>query len=205
MAHILLLDNLGSFTHNLADQLSILHHTVHIYRNTVDVQVIEKQLAALDRPILMLSPGPGAPGNAGCMPKLLKRCMGKTPIIGVCLGHQAIIEAYGGTVEKAANIVHGKTSLITHDGQAMFDGIHHPMAVARYHSLAAQCTTSLPEALLINAHFDDMIMAVRHEQHRVCGFQFHPESILTPQGTRLMEQTIQWALNAAPEHTTAKN
>lgn len=204
MANILLLDNLGSFTHNLADQLYSLQHEVYIYRNTVDIKIIEKKLSALKAPVLMLSPGPGAPKDAGCMPELLKHHTGKTPVIGVCLGHQAIIEAYGGTIERALEIVHGKTSPIEHDGQAMFSGFHKPLTAARYHSLVAQCNTKLPKELCINAHFDKMIMAVRHDAHRVCGFQFHPESILTPCGAKLMQQTIEWALAVQPQ-THIKN
>ena len=203
MSHILLLDNLGSFTYNLADQLSVLGHDVHIYRNTVTVQTVKERLAALHNPVLMLSPGPGAPGCAGCMPALLLECIGKIPIIGVCLGHQAIIEAYGGIVAQASEIVHGKTSFLKHDGKAMFCNLNQPMTVARYHSLAAQCSCTLPDDLFINASVDSMIMAVRHDKHRVCGFQFHPESILTPQGTKLMEQTVQWALAVQPQTKTA--
>ncbi|MGL4668712.1 MAG: glutamine amidotransferase-related protein, partial [Saezia sp.] len=127
MAHIILLDNLGSFTHNIADQIKSLQHDVQIYRNTAPVTLIEKQLSALNNPVLVLTPGPSSAHTAGCMPDLLKRCIGKVPIIGICLGHQAIIENYGGTVQNANEIVHGKTSQMHHDGQAMFAGLSSPL------------------------------------------------------------------------------
>lgn len=124
----------------------------------------------------MLSPGPGTPSEAGCMPELLIRMRGKLPIIGICLGHRAIVEAYGGYVGRAGEILHGKASSIEHDGQAMFAGLSNPLPVARYHSLVG---SNIPAGLTINAHFNGMVMAVRHDADRVCGFQFHPESILT--------------------------
>ena len=160
MADILLLDNIDSFTYNLADQLRSNGHNVVIYRNHIPAQTLIERLATMSNPVLMLSPGPGVPSEAGCMPELLTRLRGKLPIIGICLGHQAIVEAYGGYVGQAGEILHGKASSIEHDGQA---------------------------------HFNGMVMAVRHDADRVCGFQFHPESILTTQGARLLEQTLAWA------------
>ena len=177
MADILLLDNVDSFTYNLVDQLRASGHQVVIYRNQISAEVIIERLQQLTQPVLMLSPGPGTPAEAGCMPELLQRLRGQLPIIGICLGHQAIVEAYGGHVGQAGEILHGKASAISHDGEGMFAGMVNPLPVARYHS-----------------HFGDMVMAVRHDKHRVCGFQFHPESILTTHGARLLEQTLAWAL-----------
>ncbi len=176
MADILLLDNIDSFTYNLADQLRTNGHNVVIYRNHIPAQTLIDRLATMKNPVLMLSPGPGAPSEAGCMPELLTRLRGKLPIIGICLGHQAIVEAYGGYVGQAGEILHGKASSIEHDGQAMFSGLANPLPVARYHSLVG---SNVPAGLTINAHFNGMVMAVRHDTDRVCGFQFHPESILT--------------------------
>lgn len=190
MANILFLDNVDSFTYNLVDQLRQHGHSVTIYRNTVAAEVIIQRLAEMESPILFLSPGPGEPSQAGCMPKLLRCLKGQLPIIGICLGHQAIVEAYGGTIVPAGNILHGKASLINHDNQAMFKGLPNPLPVARYHSLKGE---NIPAELTINANFDTIVMAVRHERDRVCGFQFHPESILTIQGTVLLNQTIEWA------------
>ena len=191
MADILLLDNIDSFTYNLVDQLRASGHHVVVYRNIMSADAIIERLKQMEQPVLMLSPGPGAPADAGCMPELLQRLRGHLPIIGICLGHQAIVEAYGGHVGQAGEILHGKASSIEHDGQAMFSGLSNPLPVARYHSLVG---SDIPAALTVNAQFNDMVMAVRHDQDRVCGFQFHPESILTAHGARLLNQTLEWAL-----------
>jgi anthranilate synthase/aminodeoxychorismate synthase-like glutamine amidotransferase len=192
MADILLLDNIDSFTWNLVDQLRANGHQVVIYRNQVPAHTILERLAQMENPVLMLSPGPGAPSQAGCMPELLNTLRGRLPIIGICLGHQAIVEAYGGHVGQAGEILHGKASAITHDGEAMFADLPNPLPVARYHSLVG---SQVPATLTVNATFNDMVMAVRHDADRVCGFQFHPESILTTLGARLLEQTLAWALS----------
>ncbi len=191
MADILLLDNIDSFTYNLVDQLRATGHRVVVYRNQLAAQTIIDRLREMENPILMLSPGPGTPAEAGCMPQLLAQLRGQMPIIGICLGHQAIVEAYGGYVGQAGEILHGKASLVTHDGVGMFAGMPNPLPVARYHSLVG---SQIPAGLTINAHFNEMVMAVRHDADRVCGFQFHPESILTTQGARLLNQTLAWAL-----------
>ncbi|MDF7671315.1 anthranilate phosphoribosyltransferase [Orbaceae bacterium ESL0721] len=190
MANILFIDNVDSFTYNLVDQLRKSGHHVAIYRNTIPAEIIITKLAAMENPILFLSPGPGTPSQAGSMPTLLKELKGQVPIIGICLGHQAIVEAYGGTIVPAGDILHGKASLIEHDGVAMFAGLPNPLPVARYHSLKGE---NIPKALTINAMFNNIVMAVRNDADRVCGFQFHPESILTIHGVKLLEQTIAWA------------
>ncbi|ADP12702.1 anthranilate synthase component II [Erwinia sp. Ejp617] len=191
MADILLLDNFDSFTYNLVDQLRTFGHQVTIYRNNVPAETLTARLQQMENPVLMLSPGPGAPSAAGCMPELLRQLRGRLPIIGICLGHQAIVEAYGGHVGQAGEILHGKASAISHDDQGMFAGLSNPLPVARYHSLVG---SKIPGGLTVNATFNDMVMAVRDDANRVCGFQFHPESILTSQGARLLEQTLAWAL-----------
>ncbi|NIE70215.1 anthranilate synthase component II [Pantoea sp. Acro-807] len=191
MADILLLDNIDSFTYNLVDQLRSFGHNVVIYRNSVPAETLIARLQQMENPVLMLSPGPGAPTDAGCMPALLQALRGQLPIIGICLGHQAIVEAYGGHVGQAGEILHGKASAVEHDGSAMFSGLSNPLPVARYHSLVGSNT---PAELTVNASYNGMVMAVRHDADRVCGFQFHPESILTTQGARLLEQTLAWAL-----------
>ena len=191
MADILLLDNIDSFTYNLVDQLRSSGHRVVIYRNQIPAEVIINKLTEMENPVLMLSPGPGTPSEAGCMPELLNKLRGKLPIIGICLGHQAIVEAYGGHVGQAGEILHGKASLVEHDGEGMFSGLPSPLPVARYHSLVG---SQIPAGLTVNASFNGMVMAVRDDDERVCGFQFHPESILTTQGARLLEQTLEWAL-----------
>lgn len=199
MANILLLDNVDSFTYNLVDQLRASGHHVVIYRNTVNAAHILSVLEKLEDAILVLSPGPGKPSEAGCMPDVLKSVIGKIPVIGICLGHQAIVEAYGGTVSPAGEILHGKASMATHDEQAMFAGLENPMSVARYHSLVG---SQIPESLTICAQSNGMVMAIRNDEQRVCGFQFHPESILTTQGKLLLENTVAWALSS-PNKTTS--
>lgn len=194
MANILLLDNVDSFTYNLVDQLRSSGHLVTIYRNYLPAESVIAQLALMDNPILMLSPGPGTPAAAGCMPELLQKLIGTLPIIGICLGHQAIVEAYGGKVSQAKEILHGKASAIEHDQLAMFSDQPNPLPVARYHSLVA---TEVPDTLTVNASYNGMVMAVRQDTDRVCGFQFHPESILTTQGARLLDRTLAWALALA--------
>lgn len=191
MADILLLDNVDSFTYNLVDQFRAQGHRVVIYRNRVAADIILAALEEMQNPVLVLSPGPGKPADAGCQPQVLRAVTGRYPVIGICLGHQAIIEAYGGKVSSAGTVLHGKASLLQHDNQAMFNGLPNPMKVARYHSLAAEIT---PAALTICATSDNIVMAVRHESHKVCGLQFHPESILTPEGAALLANTLEWAL-----------
>lgn len=193
MANILLLDNVDSFTYNLVDQLRSGGHQVVIYRNTVSTEHILFVLNQMESPLLVLSPGPGKPSDAGCMPEVLQKVIGKIPVIGICLGHQAIIEAYGGHVSAAGEILHGKSSMATHDQQAMFSGLDNPIPVARYHSLVG---SQVPEQLTICAQSNGMVMAVRSDQDRICGFQFHPESILTTQGAILLEKTVKWALSS---------
>lgn len=201
MANILFIDNVDSFTYNLVDQLRNSKHCVTVYRNTIPADVIIEKLSQMQNPILMLSPGPGTPSEAGCMPELLKRLKGKLPIIGICLGHQAIVESYGGSIVPAGDILHGKASLIEHDEQAMFKGLPNPLPVARYHSLKGE---NIPNTLTINALCNNIVMAVRNDHDRVYGFQFHPESILTIQGVKLLEQTIEWALNPPQSESQSK-
>ncbi|XBC40004.1 MAG: gamma-glutamyl-gamma-aminobutyrate hydrolase family protein [Buchnera aphidicola (Chaetogeoica yunlongensis)] len=189
MNDILLLDNFDSFTYNLVDQLRINGHNVVVYRNTIQINVILNRLSQLSNPVLILSPGPGTPDCAGCMPTLLVKLRGKIPIIGICLGHQAIVKMYGGEVDYSGEVLHGKTSLVSHDNKAMFKNMPNPFSVARYHSLV--CSV-IPKNLVVNAYFNDMVMAVRNNYDKICGFQFHPESILTVLGAKFLQKTIQW-------------
>ncbi len=194
MATILFLDNFDSFTYNLVDQFRTLGHQVRIYRNDCDLELLEKNALAQPDTILALSPGPGTPAEAGNMLPLIQRLKHKVPMIGICLGHQALIEAFGGKVIHAGEVLHGKVSKIKHDGQAMFAHLSNPMPVARYHSLMG---SDLPQELIVNAAYNDIVMAIRHRDLPVCGFQFHPESILTVQGSKLLEQSVQWLLHRA--------
>ncbi|KJR39588.1 anthranilate synthase component II [Vibrio navarrensis] len=191
MADIVFIDNFDSFTYNLVDQFRSLGHKVTIYRNHIPAKVIEQAIAKLEQPVVLLSPGPGAPSEAGSMPELIQRVKGKVPVIGICLGHQAIVEAYGGTVAGAGEIIHGKVSMMAHQGHAIYSTLPSPLAIARYHSLVA---TQVPESLTVTAEVDGLVMSVVNEQDKVCGFQFHPESIMTTYGATLLANAIDWAL-----------
>lgn len=182
------LDNFDSFTYNLVDQFKALGYPVKIYRNNLPAEQIKAHIDASETDaVLILSPGPGAPSEAGCLIELIALCRGKIPMIGICLGHQAIIEQYGGIVAQAEKIMHGKSSLITHCGDRMFDGLIQPLSVARYHSLIG---SSVPTSLETVADFNGICMAVYHHADRVIGFQFHPESILTCEGAKLLENSL---------------
>lgn len=191
MANILFIDNFDSFTYNLVDQFRTLGHDVTIYRNSLSAETIEQAVKQLENPVIVLSPGPGVPSEAGCMPELIQRLKRKVPMIGICLGHQAIVEAYGGTVAGAGEIIHGKVSMMLHDNHPTYQNLPSPFAIARYHSLVA---THVSDALTVTAQVDGLVMSVVEENHKVCGFQFHPESIMTTYGATLLENTIRWAL-----------
>ncbi|AUI86388.1 anthranilate synthase component II [Vibrio azureus] len=191
MANIVFIDNFDSFTYNLVDQFRSLGHCVKIYRNNIPAQSIEQAVNELENPVVLLSPGPGAPSEAGSMPELIQRLKSKVPMIGICLGHQAIVEAYGGTVAGAGEIIHGKVSMMEHQNHAIYQNLPSPLAIARYHSLVA---TEVPQGLAITAEVDDLVMSVVHEEDKVCGFQFHPESIMTTYGATLLTNAIEWAL-----------
>lgn len=192
MANILFLDNFDSFTYNLVDQFRVLGHQVKVYRNDCDLEQIVQNALNTPNTVLALSPGPGTPQEAGILLPLIQRLKNTIPIIGICLGHQALIEAFGGKVVHAGEVLHGKVSKINHDGQAMFRDITNPMPVARYHSLMG---SELPDELIVNADYNGIVMAIRHRNLPICGFQFHPESILTVQGSKLLEQSVEWLLN----------
>ncbi|WP_429178810.1 aminodeoxychorismate/anthranilate synthase component II [Aeromonas salmonicida] len=188
MTNIFLLDNFDSFTYNLVDQFRSLGYPVRIYRNSLPASRIMSEIATCEGDaVLVLSPGPGAPHEAGCLIDLIKLARGQVPILGICLGHQALCEAYGGTVGAAGEIVHGKRSLIEHNGHGAFAGLPSPLPVARYHSLVA---TYVPEELTVIAHYQGMPMAIEQQDDRVLGFQFHPESIMTSEGARLLTQAL---------------
>jgi anthranilate synthase/aminodeoxychorismate synthase-like glutamine amidotransferase len=178
---ILLIDSYDSFTYNLADLLRRLGADVSVVRNDrLDADEAER----LAPSHLVISPGPGRPEDAGAMPAILARLGRSIPVLGVCLGHQAIVEAFGGELGGARRLVHGKASTIRHDGRGLFEGLPNPLEGGRYHSLVA---AAIPASLEVCATSDDdEVMAVRHLELPVHGIQFHPESILTPNGTDLV-------------------
>ncbi|MBT0588059.1 aminodeoxychorismate/anthranilate synthase component II [Alteromonas oceanisediminis] len=196
---VFLLDNIDSFSYNLVDELRTLAFDVQIFRNTVDADYIVAQMehqSAVSPVVLVLSPGPGNPASAGCMPALLAKVKGRFPVVGICLGHQAIVEHYGGVIERAGEVVHGKSSAIEHCGDRMFAHVSQPLPVARYHSLIGN---NMPVELEVTATVNNMAMAVYHAADKMIGFQFHPESILTAQGSQLLLQAVQFLI--APKDT----
>ena len=180
---VLLVDNYDSFTYNLAQALAILGAEVTVKRHD-EISVAEAIAFAPTH--LMISPGPGRPENAGISIDLIKAMMGRIPILGVCLGHQAIAQALGGTIDAAQVLMHGKSSPVYHDGRTLFEGLPNPFDAGRYHSLSVS-EQRLPEQLAVSAYTSDgEIMGVRHRSFPMEGVQFHPESVLTPEGDRLL-------------------
>jgi len=184
---LLLIDNYDSFTYNLVQAFLVLGADVHVYRN--DALTVSDAFA-LEPTHLVISPGPGRPEDAGVSLAMIDAFAGKIPVLGVCLGHQCIVQHYGGRIVSAAQLMHGKTSQITHDGRSIFRGLPDSFEVGRYHSLAAD-RNRIPDALEVSARTDDgEIMAVRHKHLDVEGVQFHPESVLTPDGPKLLENFL---------------
>jgi anthranilate synthase/aminodeoxychorismate synthase-like glutamine amidotransferase len=180
---LLVIDNYDSFTYNLVQYLGELGATVEVRRNDrVTLNEIENHL----RPErIVISPGPGTPNNAGITLDVIQRFAGKIPLLGVCLGHQAIGQAFGGKVVRAPELMHGKASEVCHDGKTIFAGLSDHFLAGRYHSLIVE-RESLPSSLEISAYTGDIIMGLRHRELKVEGVQFHPESILTSDGKQLL-------------------
>ena len=193
----LLIDNYDSFTYNVVQALGQLGAEVEVVRNdriTVD--------EALARPLasLIISPGPGTPADAGVSLELIKACAGRVPVLGICLGHQCIVEAFGGRIERAGRVMHGKTSRIHHGGGTIFKGLSDPFTATRYHSLIAP-EAELPDILEVSARTSDgEIMGVRHREMTIEGVQFHPESVLTIEGPRLLANFLDLCEAGADDH-----
>ena len=187
MTKVVMIDNQDSFTFNLVDELKLQNCQLKIYQNYVKADVIEALYEAGEMDLLLLSPGPGDPQQAGCCLELVERLMGKVVIAGICLGHQVIISCLGGDIGQFAGAVHGKSSLVNHNQQGLFADLQSPMNVARYHSLSAQ---QVPEPLEVTAECDGIAMAVASEKLGLYGLQFHPESILTIHGQQIISNLL---------------
>lgn len=192
---ILMIDNFDSFTYNLVQYLRQLGAEVQVARNnalTVDA------VAELAPEAIVVSPGPGQPQTAGISMDTIRSFSGRIPILGICLGHQAIAAAFGGKIIAARQLMHGKTSTVTADGQAVYRGITTPFKAMRYHSLAVE-RASLPDSLTVTAESEDgEIMGIRHRTHMTEGLQFHPESIMTTVGKRLLRNFLRDATSSRP-------
>jgi anthranilate synthase/aminodeoxychorismate synthase-like glutamine amidotransferase len=185
---ILLIDNYDSFTYNLYHYLGELGAELRVFRND---KITLDEVAALRPDKIVISPGPCTPRQAGISCDLIRRFAGHIPILGVCLGHQCIGAAFGGTIVRAPSIMHGKISQVSHDGQTIFRSLKNPFGAMRYHSLVIDPTT-LPTTLSISAHtLDDVVMGVRHKTLAVEGVQFHPESILAEEGKKLLKNFLE--------------
>ncbi len=185
---VLIIDNIDSFVYNLYQYVGELGAEVLVRRNDVSL----KEVGKIDPDSILISPGPGTPEKAGCSVSVIRELGETTPILGVCLGHQAICVAYGGEVGRASNLIHGKTSEIQHDEKRIYRGVPNPFIATRYHSLAV-IEETLPKDLKITAKSmdDGIIMGVRHRLYPVEGVQFHPESILTSQGKKMIRNFLE--------------
>ena len=189
---VFVLDNYDSFTYNLVQYLGELGAQVEVRRND---QITVEEIAALGPERIVISPGPCTPHEAGISIELIRHFAGKVPVLGVCLGHQAIGAAFGGNVVRAKNLMHGKTSQVEHDGKTIFQGVSSPMTATRYHSLIV-AEEQLPAELEVSAWTHDrdgtrVIMGLRHRKFAVEGVQFHPESVLTGEGKKLIRNFLQ--------------
>ena len=187
MPRLLLIDNYDSFTYNLVQAFLVLGADVHVYRN--DAMSVAEAIAFAPSH-LCISPGPGTPYDAGVSMDMIRAFACLLPVLGVCLGHQSIVEVFGGKVVRAGRLMHGKTSVIQHDGRSLFAGLPEPCEVGRYHSLIAAPETLPPELEVSARTAEGEIMGVRHRTLMVEGVQFHPESILTPDGPALMRNFL---------------
>jgi len=186
---VLFIDNFDSFTYNLVDEFQKRNCEILVYRNNIDMKIIDQAVKKFKPNLIVISPGPGTPKKAGTSKEIIEKYHEKIPIFGVCLGHQCIIEVFGGRVDKAVETIHGKPSKITHDNLGIFKGIENPFQAGRYHSLVGY---DIPYCLEISARTmdRDIVMAIRHKEFPVIGVQFHPESILTPTGGLIIENLI---------------
>lgn len=184
---VLFIDNFDSFTYNLVDDFSKLKCQCRVYRADTPLEKLKDIADEFAPDLLVISPGPGNPDTAGVTLDAIDYFKDKLPIFGVCLGHQALVQYFGGKVGHAPKVMHGKPSRLTHNGQGLFEGLENPLQAGRYHSLVA---TDMPECMDITAEFDGVVMAARHKEFCIYGVQFHPESILTPTGSRLIENML---------------
>ncbi|MCF7975522.1 MAG: aminodeoxychorismate/anthranilate synthase component II [Phycisphaerae bacterium] len=184
---VLFIDNFDSFTYNLVDDFCKRQCDAKVYRADTALDTLIAIADEYDPDLLVISPGPGTPKTAGVTLSAIDYFKDKLPVFGVCLGHQSIVEYFGGTVGHAPEPMHGKPSRLNHQGQSVFQGIENPLQAGRYHSLVA---TSVPDCLTVTAEFEGIVMGVQHKTLPIHGVQFHPESILTPAGGKIIENIL---------------
>ncbi|MFL0249226.1 anthranilate synthase component II [Clostridium neuense] len=184
---ILMIDNYDSFTYNLYQYVGEIYKDIKVVRND---EITIQDIKEMDLEGIIISPGPGTPNNAGISVDAVRSFAGEVPMLGICLGHQAIAEAFGGKIVGADEIMHGKTSIVKHNGKGLFEGVKNPLKVMRYHSLIAD-KEELPESLKITAKTEDgVIMGIKHVDYKVYGLQFHPESYFTEGGRKIIENFL---------------
>lgn len=193
---VLFIDNFDSFTYNLVDDFAKRQCETKVYRADTKIEDLEKVADEFDPDLLVISPGPGNPSTAGVSLEAIDRFKDRLPIFGVCLGHQVIVQYFGGTIGHAPEPMHGKPSRISHTEKGLFRGIENPLQAGRYHSLMAQ---ELPHCLETTGEFEKIVMAVQHRELPIYGVQFHPESILTPAGGKIIQNVLHIA--SSPKHT----
>ncbi len=187
---VLFIDNFDSFTYNLVDEFGKRNCDTKVYRADTSLDELVKVAADFKPDLLLISPGPGNPDSAGVTLAAIDHFKDKLPIFGVCLGHQSIIQYFGGKISHAPAVMHGKPSRITHSAKGVFEGLENPLQAGRYHSL---CAVTLPDCLEQTADFDGIVMGIQHKTLPIHGVQFHPESILTPTGGKIIENIIKIA------------
>jgi anthranilate synthase component 2 len=188
--NVLFIDNFDSFTYNLVDEFAKRKCPTRVYRADTPLADLKNAVAEFNSQLLVLSPGPGNPDTAGVTLAAIDAFKDKLPILGVCLGHQALVQYFGGSIGHAPRVMHGKPSRITHNGKGLFEGLENPLQVGRYHSL---CAMTMPECMEVTAEFEGVVMGANHRTLPIYGVQFHPESILTPTGGRIIENTLNLA------------
>ncbi|MET1255962.1 aminodeoxychorismate/anthranilate synthase component II [Aliikangiella maris] len=195
---LIMIDNYDSFTYNLVNQFRLLETQVVVYRNDTPIEQIfnRKNINAFnnENSVIVISPGPGNPDSAGNSLAIIEQFAGKIPILGICLGHQAIVQHFGGKVVQAKQIIHGKADNIFYQPHPVFTDLPNPFRAARYHSLVG---SQLPECLSVIAQTEDEVMAVQHRDLKILGYQFHPESVLTTFGSQLLKASLDWLTSSA--------
>jgi anthranilate synthase/aminodeoxychorismate synthase-like glutamine amidotransferase len=194
MKKVLFIDNFDSFTYNLVDDFCKRDCDAKVYRADTSLEQLQSIASELNPDLLVISPGPGNPQTAGVSLVAIDYFKDKLPIFGVCLGHQCIVEYFGGTIGHAPDPMHGKPSRVQHNNTGVFAGLENPLQAGRYHSLVA---TTLPDCLEVTGEFEGIVMGVQHRDLPIHGVQFHPESILTPAGGKLIENILSLAADAA--------
>jgi len=197
---VLFIDNFDSFTYNLVDDFCKRDCEARVYRADTPLEELKAVAGDFDPDLLVISPGPGTPETAGVSLEATGYFKDKLPILGVCLGHQVIVQYFGGKIGHAPEPMHGKPSRVKHNGKGIFEGVENPLQAGRYHSL---CAVEIPDCLEQTAHFEQVVMGVEHKELPVFGVQFHPESILTPAGGKIIENVLSIAEKIRGQRTGA--